>query len=129
MIARAPLDFMTIPASDHSLARRVRRLLVPAAGAFFRPWPMSRVAAVLAMHPAGVARQLRREGTSLARVTENIRRDLASALLQRRDATIEDIAERLGYAEARSFTRAFRRWTGQSPLRFRRSAGVYNLVA
>jgi AraC-like DNA-binding protein len=120
MIARAPLDFMTIPSSDHSLTRRVRRLLAPSAGATFVPAQLDQIAAALGLHPVALARALRREGTSLTRITENIRRDLAITRLQRGGATVEAIAAELGYAEARSFTRAFHGWTGSSPLRFRK---------
>jgi len=35
--------------------------------------------------------------------------------------TVETTAALLGYAESRSFTRAFRQWTGCSPLQFRRN--------
>jgi AraC-like DNA-binding protein len=121
MIARAPLDFMTIPSSDHSLSRRVRRLLAPSAGAPFVPAPLDQIAAEIGLHPAALARGLRQEGTSLTRITENIRRDLAIARLQRGGATVEAIAADLGYAESRSFTRAFHHWTGVSPLRFRKN--------
>jgi AraC-like DNA-binding protein len=72
-----------------------------------------------------LARRLRAEGTSLSAIVENIRRDMAIARLTRRGATIDRIAADLGYAETRSFTRAFRQWVGESPLRYRarRAAG------
>jgi AraC-like DNA-binding protein len=44
---------------------------------------------------------------------------MAIARLTRRGATIDRIAADLGYAETRSFTRAFRQWVGESPLRYR----------
>src|SRR3546814_2226673 len=57
-------------------------------------------------------RLLRAEGANLATIRENVRRDKAVRLLTASHATVEAIAEALGYAEARSFTRAFRHWTG-----------------
>lgn len=122
MIARAPLDFMTIPASDLSATRRVRRLLIPAAGAAFDPQPLGVIAATLGFSGAGLARALRREGTSLTRLCETVRCELASVRLTRSTETVEQIADALGFAETRSFTRAFRQWTGSSPLVFRRQA-------
>src|SRR3546814_14650707 len=60
-------------------------------------------------------RLLRAEGANLATIRENVRRDKAVRLLTATHATVEAIAAALGHAEARSFTRAFRHWTGCSP--------------
>ena len=120
-VARLPFDFMAVPSRTNSMARKVRRLLSPRAGAPFVPMPLDSVAAALGASPLAVQRGLRAEGTSLRAIAEAIRRDLAIAHLQRGNATVEAIAADLGYAEPRSFTRAFRQWTGASPLRFRRA--------
>ena len=47
---------------------------------------------------------------------------LEAALLQLRAdaASIDAIAERLGYSDTANFGRAFRRWTGISPAAYRR---------
>lgn len=119
--ARLPLDFMTIPSRADSMADRVRRLLSPPAGQRFEPMPLEEMAGVLGVSALSVQRALRAEGTAYRRIVESVRRDLAIAHLRRGNATIEAIAAELGYAEPRSFTRAFRQWTGTSPLRFRRA--------
>jgi AraC-like DNA-binding protein len=41
-------------------------------------------------------------------------------LIDNRQLTLDDIAERLGYFDVASFTRAFRRWTGSTPAALRR---------
>jgi AraC-like DNA-binding protein len=116
MLAVAPLDFMTIPARDDSLASRVRALLVdePAAD-----WP--RIAAALGIHPERLRRDLRQQGASLSAIREAVRRDMATRALLRGNRTIEEVSAALGYAESRSFTRAFRAWTGMSPSAYRRN--------
>lgn len=121
MVRRAPLDFMTMPGSDQSLGRLVRRMLVPHMGEQFHALRVNEVAGRLGFHPVALARRLREEGTSVGRITRQIRQELAIALLMR-GATIEMIADRLGYDEARSFTRAFRYWTGASPREYRSAA-------
>lgn len=117
MIAAAPLDIMTIPASDASVARRVRQYLTRAPDL-----TLEELAVATGLSPHKLRRLLRAEGTTLATIRENVRRDKAMRLLTSGNATIEAIAEILGYAEARSFTRAFRQWTGRSPSAWRAGA-------
>lgn len=114
MIAAAPLDIMTIPASDASVARRVRQYLTRAPDL-----TLEELAVATGLSPNKLRRLLRAEGTTLATIRENVRRDKAMRLLTSGNATVEAIAEMLGYAEARSFTRAFRQWTGRSPSAWR----------
>ncbi|MDB5714598.1 MAG: AraC family transcriptional regulator [Sphingomonadales bacterium] len=118
MLAQAPLDIMTIPASDDGLARRVRLLLNadPALDA-------DAVAARLGMGPDALRRRLRGEGLGMSAIRENVRRDAAMRHLSRSGQSVEAVAAALGYAEPRSFTRAFRNWTGMSPSEFRRGEG------
>lgn len=117
MIAAAPLDIMTIPASDASVARQVRQYLTRGPDL-----TLAELAHETGLSPHKLRRLLREEGTGLATIRENVRRDKAMQMLTSGNATVEAIAESLGYAEARSFTRAFRQWTGRSPSAWR--AGV-----
>lgn len=52
-------------------------------------------------------------------ILERQRFDLATAYLERGDLSLDDVAAMLGYAEQSSFGRAFKRWTGSTPQRFR----------
>jgi AraC-like DNA-binding protein len=63
-------------------------------------------------------RKLRQQGTSYSQLREQVRRSGALELLGS-DSSIEAIAARLGYSDAANFTRAFRRWTGQTPRAYR----------
>ncbi|MDD9965795.1 MAG: helix-turn-helix domain-containing protein [Myxococcales bacterium] len=60
-------------------------------------------------------RRLAAEGTSVGQVLEDVRFDRALFYLQETDAPISKVAEILGYSEATSFRRAFKRWSGNSP--------------
>jgi AraC-like DNA-binding protein len=60
-------------------------------------------------------RRLMASGTSWRELLESLRREAASAWLQDPALSVDDVAVLLGYAEASTFHRAFRRWTGQSP--------------
>jgi AraC-like DNA-binding protein len=77
------------------------------------------VAAALGMAPRTLQRSLEVEGTTFRELVAEVRRVLAEEMLAQR-MTVDEIAERLGYAEAASFVHAFKRWTGVPPGRFRR---------
>jgi len=59
------------------------------------------------------------EGARFSELVENQRLALARSYLSRRQLTLDEIADRLGYGEQTSFGRAFKRWTGQTPQQFR----------
>ncbi len=121
MIVNAPLDLMTIPASDHSVARQVYVVLRPWEHGVFNPRTAEEVAEALGDSSTFMRRALKTEGASYNSICENIRTDLACSKLRNTQDSIESIADDLGYVETRSFTRAFRDWTGYSPTEFRRS--------
>ncbi|MEM1453244.1 MAG: AraC family transcriptional regulator ligand-binding domain-containing protein [Planctomycetota bacterium] len=60
-------------------------------------------------------------GTSLTELIRSKRIEIARELLQDGRLSIEAVAELVGYAEERSFRRAYEGWTGQTPARFRRN--------
>lgn len=53
---------------------------------------------------------------------QNVRIDLAARLLESGDASLEDVAHEVGYADFSSFAKAFKRRFGQSPGARRKSA-------
>lgn len=116
MLAEAPLELMTIPSSDRSMFRRVRQLLVQNPSL-----PAERIAEKVNLTADQLRRQLKKEGQKISTIREFVRRDMAFHWLLTSNRSIETIAEDLGYAEARSFTRAFRSWTNLSPSKYRRA--------
>ena len=61
------------------------------------------------------------EGTSFSSLIEEVRVLLARTYLQRPESSLDEIADWLGYGEQTSFGRAFKRWTGMTPQKYRRS--------
>ncbi|MEM9379610.1 MAG: AraC family transcriptional regulator ligand-binding domain-containing protein [Planctomycetota bacterium] len=59
-------------------------------------------------------------GVTVRGLLEEAREMKARNLLVETTRSVDDIAHALRYSDARSFRRAFRRWTGQSPADFRR---------
>jgi AraC-like DNA-binding protein len=66
-------------------------------------------------------RRLADNGLVYAKLVSEIRLAEASRLLVESDRKVTDIALDLGYSDPAHFTRAFRGWTGSSPLGFRRT--------
>ncbi|MBD9426175.1 AraC family transcriptional regulator [Pseudomonas sp. PDM15] len=66
-------------------------------------------------------RHLSDEGSSYEQVLADTRRDLALDHLREADCSISEVAYLLGFADSSSFSRAFKRWTGQSPSQYRDS--------
>jgi AraC-like DNA-binding protein len=68
-------------------------------------------------------RRLAEECLSYSRLVDQVRFDTAISELRDPDVHIVDIALDLGYTDAANFTRAFKRWTGISPRKFRQLHG------
>jgi AraC-like DNA-binding protein len=73
------------------------------------------VAARLCMTTRTLRRHLVTESTSYRELVDEVRQTLAHELLTRGRLKMEEVAERLGYADATSFSHAFRRWKGHAP--------------
>ncbi len=83
-------------------------------------WGKERVASELAVSGRHLNRLLAEEGLSFKVLRERELHRLAVALLQA-GHTVVTVSERLGFSEEAAFARAFRRWEGVSPSRFRSS--------
>jgi AraC-like DNA-binding protein len=82
---------------------------------------MTKVAAAFHTTARNLRRRLDAEGSSYRDLVEEFRQTLAEKLLLDSHLSIEQIADRLAYREVASFTRAFRRWSGQSPMQWRQA--------
>jgi len=102
---------------DRLLVEQVRQALAnPAAGASHTA---ETLAATLNMSPRSLHRQLQEEGASLQQLKDEVRFEKAKDLLLRTSKPIKQVAEASGFRNEKSFIRAFREWSGQSPAEFR----------
>ncbi len=67
-------------------------------------------------------RRLAEEGESFQSLTTRARREAAEVLLADSRHSLAEVAFLTGFADQSSFQRAFKGWTGQTPLAFRESA-------
>ena len=77
------------------------------------------LAARLNMSGRTLHRQLKEEGSSLQQLKDAVRRDLACKLLRQSRKPLKQIAQASGFMSEKSFIRAFRTWTGQTPDNYR----------
>jgi hypothetical protein len=70
------------------------------------------VARSFGMNRRTFARRLQESGTTFRALLDAVRFDAARVLLRGSAVSLEDIANRLGYADVTAFARAFRRWSG-----------------
>jgi len=77
------------------------------------------IAESLHMSLRSLQRRLKNENTSFTRLLNETQQQLAMQYIRESHRSIGEITYLLGYSEPGSFTRAFRRWTGKSPLQFR----------
>jgi AraC-like DNA-binding protein len=106
---------------DRLLVQRVRELLHhPAADAQHADGP----ARALNVSLRTPHRRLRQEGASLQSLKDDVRCSRAQVLLGRTHQPVKQIVHPLGYRSEKSFTRAFRQWTGTTPSDWRTGVGL-----
>ena len=81
-----------------------------------------RVAEKLGMSARTLERRLKEHGVAYRDLVNGMRRQFALDYLRDRERTVTEVAFLLGYSEVSPFNRAFKRWTGSTPMEYR--AGV-----
>lgn len=77
------------------------------------------VAAMLAVHPRTLQRRLAAEGTSFARLLDDVRRNAARRYLTGTDMPLSQVAALLGLSEQAALTHSCRRWWSATPTSIR----------
>ena len=72
------------------------------------------------MTPRTLQRRLRESGLSFSQLVDETRQQLVLHYLRDPALELAEIAFLVGFSEAGSLARAFRRWTGTSPGEYRR---------
>jgi len=80
------------------------------------------VAQALCMSPTTLQAKLAQLDTSFQDLLNDTRKELACAYMQQASRPVTEIAFLLGFTDTSNFTRAFKRWTGASPTKFREHA-------
>jgi len=102
---------------ETDLVRRIRTACLNSPRRF--P-PAEEIAEELGVSLRTLHRRLAQEGVSYQSVLDNMRRSIATEFLENTHLMIDEVAERVGFSDATSFRKAFRKWTGHSPTHYRR---------
>ena len=76
---------------------------------------LPKIARHLGMSARTLQRRLASGGQTYQSLVENAQRELASRLLRTTDHSIAEVAFLTGFTEQSTFSRAFKRWSGQTP--------------
>lgn len=102
---------------DDVLTARVRTVL---AASQDRLPTLEEVADTLHVSTRTLKRRLQEEGRNFRALVDHVLCERATQMLQEDGMTVSEVAFQLGYNDVSNFSRAFRRWTGQSPSDFRK---------
>lgn len=105
-----------------ALGPRVRRLIEQQIRDH-KPASAPGVARTLRMSRRTLSRKLEREGTSFLGELDAVRRELARSYVRDGQRPLTEIAFLLGFSHVESFHRAFKRWTGSTPIVYRARSG------
>ncbi len=81
--------------------------------------PVSDIASSLGMSARTLQRRLSDQGHSFQSLVDLARQDLAKKLLKDTNYSLAEVAFLTGFSEQSGFTRAFKRWAGQTPRSYR----------
>ncbi|QRM32082.1 helix-turn-helix transcriptional regulator [Microvirga sp. VF16] len=85
------------------------------------PCTAAMVASLYSVSRRTLHRHLKAEGRTFRQVANEVRCEIACTLLTKTNLSFSQIAEVLNYSEHGAFSRAFRRWSGQTPSAWRSS--------
>lgn len=102
-----------------SLSARIRAVVANTPGKILSE---REVAKALSQSPSTLRRRLKEEDTTFREVRDQALHGRAKDMLAESALSVEEIAARLGYSEAASFVRSFKRLQNQTPAAWRRDA-------
>jgi len=82
---------------------------------------LEHVSGLVSMSGRTLQRRLKQEGTSFGELLDWLRRGMAQAYLADEQISISEVSYLLGFSEQSAFQRAFKRWTGSTPVQFRKT--------
>lgn len=114
-----PFDLLPYMGEEHRLSEMVRADYVSALASGEKLPDAKRLANKFGLTLATFKRRLSAERATLHGIKTACRRKLAERLLLAGDASVKEVAAAVQFTDTATFRRAFRRWTGMTPARYR----------
>jgi AraC-like DNA-binding protein len=76
----------------------------------------------LGVNARKLQRSLQEKNTTFSTLLTDTRMDIAKGYMQDKNMDLTEVAFLLGFAELSTFSRSFKRWTGKSPMQYRKAA-------
>ncbi|MBW8686463.1 AraC family transcriptional regulator [Chitinophaga rhizophila] len=120
-IQRTLLQRVTQQGNVHgnSLKDRIHQYLLT--NAYLGIRSLGEIALNFNISPRTLQRKLKEEGISYQDVADDVRKSLALHYLEDGAYPVKTISYMLGYNEISAFTRAFKRWTGKTPVNYQKN--------
>ncbi|MCY1424537.1 HTH-type transcriptional regulator VirS [compost metagenome] len=80
---------------------------------------IEQVAEQMKISPRSLQRYLHAEGTSFQKLLDQTRQSMATRYMRDSSVSLTQLSELLGYADLSAFSRAFSRWNGMSPQKWK----------
>ncbi len=101
---------------SESFAGKIHRYLMT--NAYLGMLSLEDVASNFNIAPRSLQRKLQDEGVTFQQLSDTIRKSLALNYIESGKHQIKEISNMLGYNELSAFSRAFKRWTGKTPINY-----------
>lgn len=102
---------------DDDLVTSIREIIVASMGQIPH---LPDVARTLAMSPRTLRRRLQERSTTYQHILDEVRQELAKEYVGGTNLSVDQIAGRIGFSEAATFRKAFKKWTGMNIREFKR---------
>lgn len=107
-------------------SERIKALLLEQSP--FNRLSIAECAEKLQLKESSLKRHLQNEGTNYKTIMNSVLENLAKQYLANEEYSIQYISQQLGFSDRSAFARSFKRWSGESPLEYRKNYSSLQLL-
>ncbi|WP_156169216.1 AraC family transcriptional regulator [Kordia jejudonensis] len=119
LVERVEEEINGIQVSSNKLLTDIKNLITDALPSGIPS--VAEIASIVGMSPRTFTRRLSEHGVTFRDLIQQKQEERAIYLLSKSNANFAEIAFEIGFSEQSAFNRAFKRWTGKTPIAYRKS--------